>query len=294
MSCKIRRGSAKGQRVRSSIYYLLTLTDSYSLPTSAEHAKIAFEAQSLSCGIYEHIDNELWYKPEIEWSILTGTAKFVKKALIIDYMSINGHMRAEIPFRIVESIVATSRPTTALILTLWEAPRFFEIHEPDLAIMMSALLRNRKTPNATKQRLTGLPNNARPHQKVVGQALVYRVCVSPIDFYVLSNQLIQREVVSVIRHDIYVLSSSKGLSLTDGLGLLQHTIKDISANNTVPFEVLFQVEALARNNYLPPWTVQSLLGKIETRFMESRNFNWQNSNVRNLVLKAFRRLMSFI
>lgn len=285
MSCEIRGGSAKGQRVRSSVYYPLTSTDSYSLPISAEDAKIVFQAQSLSCGIYEHIGNELCYSPEIEWSILTGTAKFVKKALILDYMGINGHMRAEIPFRIVESVVATSRPTTALVLTLWEAPRFFEIHEPDLAIMMSGLLR--KPPNATKQRLTGLLNNAPPHQKVVGQALVYRVCVSPIDFYVLSNQLIQREVVSVIRHDISVLPSSTRLSLTDGLELLLQTINDISANKTVPFQVLFQVEALARNNYLLPWTVQRLLWKIETRFKESRNFIWQNSNVRNLVPKAF-------
>ena len=225
--------------------------------------------QSLSCGLYEYVDNELCYSPEIEWPIITGTAKFVKKALILNYRDMDGSMRVEIPFRIVESIVATSRPTTALILTLWEAPRFFRKPDLDLIAMVATLFN--KSPTPPRQRLTGVPHDSRSHQKILGQALVYRISVSPMDFHVLSNQLIQREVVSVIRHDIPILSSSARLSLTDGFENLQQTIKNVSTTKTVPFEVLFQVEALARNNYLPPWIVERLLWKVVMRYEEARS-----------------------
>ena len=232
----------------------------------------------MSCGVYEYADDQLSYSPEIEWPFKTGIAKFVKKALIIDFDDGYGRKRVEIPFRIVESIVATSRPMTALILTLWETPRLFGIQEPDLVALMSALLQ--KKPMATKTRLTGLPSTTLSHSKIIGQALVYRVCVSPVDFYVLSNQLVQREVVSVIRHDVAILPSYAQLSVKNGMDLLNQTIRELS--QTVPFAVMFQVEALARNNFLPPWTVQKILRKIHTRLKEHHSSKWQvTKTVRN-------------
>ncbi|PVH92839.1 hypothetical protein DM02DRAFT_635040 [Periconia macrospinosa] len=38
---------------------------------------------------------------------------------------------------------------------------------------------------------------------------------------------------------------------------------------------MFQMEALARNNFLPPWTVRELLRKIQTRLKEYYNLSWQ-------------------
>ena len=265
------------------------------LPLSAENAKVAFQAVSLSCGIYDFVDGELCYCPEIEWPLVTGTAKFVKKAIILDYEDNDGSKRVEIPFKIVDNVVATSRPTTALILTLWEAPRLFETHPQDLSILMSNLL-NQK-PNLTKKRLTGLSSHTSSHQKIIGQSLVYRICVSPIDYYILSNQLIQRDVISVMRHDITILSSHNRLSLRTGFELLNETIKEMS--KTVPFSVMFQMEALARNNFLPPWTVQNLLLKIHNRIQEHNPIGWQASGrdtSRNPLIsaEAIRKLISQI
>lgn len=245
------------------------------LPLSTENAKIVFQAKSLSCGLYNFVNDELSFSPEIDWHFVTGYAKFVKKALIIEYEDGNGGRRLEIPFRIVDNIVATSRPTTALILTLWEAPRLFEKHADDLSALLSSFPNQRIT--STKTRLKGLPSNVSSHEKIVGQALVYRICVSPVEFYGLSNRLIQRDVISIIRHDITIQPSHRQLSLRTGFELLNETVK--KASQTVPFAVLFQIEALARNNYLPPWTVQNLLLKIYDRIQEHKNSGLQTSGL---------------
>jgi hypothetical protein len=202
----------------------------------------------------------------VEWPSAAGIAKFVKKAFILDYEDAYGRARIEIPYRTIESIVATSRPT-ALVLTLWETPRFFGTNETDLEQLMAALMK--KNNNPTKRRLIALPGPASSHQKIIGQALVYRICVSPVDFYELSNRLVQREVLTVIRHDLTVLPSHARPSLQNGFELLNQTIQEMS--RTVPFAVMFQLEALARNGFLPPWTVQKLLRKINTRIKESHS-----------------------
>ncbi|PVH92838.1 hypothetical protein DM02DRAFT_677234 [Periconia macrospinosa] len=64
----------------------------------SENAKVLFGAKSLLCGLDEYVDNELSYSPQIEWLFVTGTAKFVKKALVVDYEDKHGRKRVEIPF----------------------------------------------------------------------------------------------------------------------------------------------------------------------------------------------------
>jgi hypothetical protein len=201
----------------------------------------------------------------VEWPLAAGKAKFVKKAFILDYEDGCGPSRIEIPYRTIESIVATSRPT-ALVLTLWETPRFFNTM-PDLAELMATLLKRNNTPS--KRRLPALPGTASSHQKIIGQALVYRICVSPVEFYEFSDRLVQREILTVIRHDLTVLPSHARLSLQNGFELLNQTIQDMS--HTVPFAVMFQLEALARNGFLPPWIVQKLLWKISARVKRFRS-----------------------
>lgn len=132
---------------------------------------------------------------------------------------------------------------------------------------MAKLGQNRST--ATKRRLTGLPGHPSPHQ-TVGQALVYRFCVCPLHFYELSNRLVQREVLTVIRHDLIVLPFYYRRSMRADSELLNRTVREMS--RAIPFEVMFQLEALARNAYLPPLTVEKLLRKIAERIKECKSF----------------------
>ncbi|KAF2449704.1 RdRP-domain-containing protein [Karstenula rhodostoma CBS 690.94] len=261
------------------------------LPPSTEDDKIVFHSQAFSCGIYEYVDGQLVYSPEVEWPFAVGIAKFVKKALILEYEDGDGPIRIEIPYRTIESIVATSRPT-ALVLTLWETPRFFGTKELDITDLMS-MLGLQRTNTATKRRLTGLPGPASSHQKIVGQALVYRICTSPVEFYELSNQLVQREVLTVIRHDLTILPSSRRLSLQAGFEILNRTIQEMS--RTIPFTVMFQLEALARNGFLPPWIVQKLLRKIDTRIREFHSSGLRDTQKKPLIsAEAVRKLISQI
>lgn len=175
----------------------------------------------------------------------------------MDFDDGTGQKRIEIPYRTVEAIFVTSRPT-ALTLTLWETPQFFGIQEPELAELMSKLMLNR-APLRKRDRLTELPHPKLSHRRVLGQALVYRINVSPANFFDLSKKLVQRGILTVSRHDLAVLSYGGKANLSDGIDILEKTMQQVSKH--IPFEVLFQLEAMAKNGYLPPWTVQSLLVK---------------------------------
>ncbi|KAF1971230.1 RdRP-domain-containing protein [Bimuria novae-zelandiae CBS 107.79] len=253
------------------------------LPYPPEEPKIVFSTTGISCGTYNYVHDELVYCPEIEWLHSLGTAKFAKKALLIDFNYGAGGNRIEIPYRIVETVIISSRPT-ALTLTLWETPHFFGVQEPELANLMSLLsLRRSGTPK--RQRLTELPhptNAATPHNKIITQAMIYHLSVTPSNFYQLSDRLIQRGVLTVIRHDLPVQVGNT--NLFDASNELNETIKSLSQH--LPFPVLYQMEALAKNGYLPPWTVQKLVCKA---YLNSRD-----ATKTQISAEAFRKLLSQI
>lgn len=229
--------------------------------------------QSLSCGYYDYTDKELVYCPEIEWLYAEGKAKFAKNALIMRFKIGNSDHKVEIPYRIVESLVVTSQPSS-LTFTLWEPPRFFETPRTDLddvVIGALAALSLRPKPTPVNNRLVELHNDSRSHTKVVGQALVYRVNVSPIDFFELSGLLIKREVLAVIRHNIRMLPTYARRCLEDGMHILNNTIREVAV--ITPFSVLFQIEALATNGILLPWTAQKILLKAVENIEKSSTTN---------------------
>jgi hypothetical protein len=103
-----------------------------------EDTKLVFGVQSLVCGFYSYVNNKLVYSPEVEWETRKGLAKFVKGTLIVTFSDYECAKRIEIPYRIIEAIVISTQPP-ALTLTLWEAPRLFQVEDQSLAQLMATL-----------------------------------------------------------------------------------------------------------------------------------------------------------
>jgi hypothetical protein len=224
-------------------------------------AKISFHVRSLSCGYYEYENGKvLAYVPEIDWAPVSGFVKFANRDIIIEFNGngTNDKHRVEIPFRIVEAMTITSRQAS-LTLTLWEAPRLFNVKDPALAQLMAGLLLGPKNNVPSRTRLVELAGGTGSHREVLGQSLVYQICVLPLEFDLLSRRLHERGIFTLHYHDLVVLPSYRRRDLGKAMRSFSETISTYT--NKIPFGLLFQMEALVRNGFLPPWTVNRLLEK---------------------------------
>lgn len=228
-------------------------------------AKVTFTAHSLSCGYYDYVNHELIYSPEVEWQTMQGLAKFAKAALIIEYGSNEYKIRVEIPYRIVEAMTISMNPT-ALTLTLWEAPRFFKIRSPEIIEMMQSLSLNKK-PLTTKSRLNELPGGSSNHHEVLAQTLVYRISISSTEFDIMLGKLHNRGVLTMYHCNVPEVPLHKRRSLVAGLRDFNNSIQQCT--KSVPFDVLYQMEALVKNGFLLPWVVQELLKKMTKIFQDN-------------------------
>jgi hypothetical protein len=222
---------------------------------------VVFRLQSLSCGYYEYANGKLIYSPESRWETNGGQAKFAKRMLIIEFENSGGKKRVEIPYRIVEAMAVSTQHRTFTI-TLWEVPKFFDVVNPVIIEMMASLSLHHQKTLTPRSRLTGLSDGTSRHL-AIGQSLVYQISLSPDGFDEMTRKLYERNVLPIYRHNVPTPPLHKRRSLADGLKQLSKSIQDCSdGSNIIPFGVLYQMEALVRNGYLLPWTVQGVLNNM--------------------------------
>ncbi|KAI1214371.1 RdRP-domain-containing protein [Annulohypoxylon truncatum] len=217
------------------------------LPMSKD---VTFELRGLSCGHYEYPNGAFTYTPDIDWQN-EGVVKFARDTLIVSLKSHVGPLRVEVPYRTIEEIIVSQRPTT-FTLTLWEAPRLFEDNAPSSA---SGAIR------ITKTRLSQLPHLSGSHGEILGQSLVYRAQVSPAGFHAKLEHLKEKEKLSFSYFDFPEILYGRTY-MADEMKTFRGLLDEYYANSIVPFDVLFQFQALVQNGYLLPQTVGILLKRI--------------------------------
>jgi hypothetical protein len=215
----------------------------------------------LSCGYYTYGSGKLVYSPEVYWQTKQGVAKFARAMLVLEFDDTDGRSRIEIPYRIVEALTVSAQPPS-LTLTLWEAPRFFHSATPGVEELLAALSL-KQIASTDRSRVTQLPHGSSNHHEVLGQALVYRISVSHLEFEDRTRQLHKRGVLTIYHHNV-PLRPHRPLHQRKSLkeGLAEFKISLVHCSKRIPFTVLFQMEALVRNGYLLPWTVESLVRKM--------------------------------
>ncbi|KAI1106408.1 RdRP-domain-containing protein [Jackrogersella minutella] len=232
---------------------------------------VAFNLRGLSCGHYEYPGGTFTYTADIDWSgkNMECVAKFARDYLVITFTSHDGSMiRVEVPYRIVYEIIVTERPTS-FTLTLQEAPRFFQVtgggnRMQSLNSSMSTMgISGTRTNRTTMTRLSQLPHINGNHLKILGQSLVYRIQVSPADFHSKLRHLKEKEKLNFSYFDFPEIQVGRTY-MADGLQTFRKLVDACNAKSIVPFDVLFQFEALVRNGYLLPQTAESLLRRIES------------------------------
>ncbi|KAI1656249.1 RdRP-domain-containing protein [Daldinia decipiens] len=232
---------------------------------SPNDRKVVFDLREFSCGHYEYMSRKLAYSPDITWNT-QGIAKFARDSLIISYESI----RVEIPYRTVDEIVVSSvRQIPTLTLTLWEAPRLFEAHASpqDIVLDTSRLTISGPAPGlirGSKLRLSHLPHTSANHAAILGQSLVYSIQISPTEFNPKLQRLKQKEKLKISYYDFPDVLYGR-TSMAEGNEAIKALLDEYQATSTIPFDILFQFQALVQNGYLLPQTVEVLLKRLRQK-----------------------------
>ncbi|KAF2748788.1 RdRP-domain-containing protein [Sporormia fimetaria CBS 119925] len=234
----------------------------------APERKVVFQTTEVSCGFFTYSSGQVCYSSEVNWPAAGGQAQFGKYSIRVTFDGVNGKQRIDIPYRIVDNLVVSSSACT-LTLTLWESPRLYRVHgtagstrgDPStmtIEALLAITLSMKTGPRIQKSRLSFLPGGIGDHQDIIGQTSVYKLSVSPADFMESVRSVMDRGLLTVHLQDI-PLTPAYALRFKCGLTDLENKIAGLA--HVAPFDIIFQMEALAKNGYLLPWTVSELIDK---------------------------------
>jgi hypothetical protein len=213
--------------------------------TQDEDSAISFEMHSFSCGYCAFAGEHLTYNTETQWSD-PGIVKFKKRFIMVKTQN-STFLR--IPLNSVIDLIWFENGT--LTLTLTTVPFFFTSIGTGSA-------------GGKRARLCFL---SQEHAKVVGQCLVYQFKVSPVDLPSKIQQ-VKNWQMSVTHYNLRA-GPGRGDFAWDHKSLMGF-LEDCFKNGDIPFEILFQLQALADNAFLYPSTVLELATKLRRLFRENR------------------------
>ncbi|KAI0909356.1 RNA dependent RNA polymerase-domain-containing protein [Ustulina deusta] len=234
-------------------------------PRTRKH--VVFDIMGLSCGHYDYPKETLTYIADIQWPMQRGIAKFAKDALIVSFPHSLGQVRLEIPYRTTHEVVFSNRPHS-LFLTLWEPPRIFLLaHENVDAALLTMFMGNlsmnsssRAPRPGARERLSKIPHDNADHGEVIGQSFVYSIILYPEEFASKIERLRENEYLNLTPHNVPI--ASFGCSyMAEGLASFKSAVAECS--QMIPFDILYQFQALVQNGYLLPYTARNLLLRLQ-------------------------------
>ncbi|KAI1754947.1 RNA dependent RNA polymerase-domain-containing protein [Xylaria castorea] len=235
------------------------------------HNHVVFRAWGMSCGHYDYIKGTLKYTADVQWPKQEGIAKFAKNMFIVSFSQSIGQIRIEIPYRTIQEVVISDRPPS-LFLTLWEPPRISLLshQSAELATMFGNFNINKSfgTPRpGVRERLSSIPHDSADHGEVLGQSLIYSIIVSPEEFASKIERLRENEYLNLTTYNVPVVSFGCSY-MAEGLASFKSTI--VGCSQIIPFDILYQFQALVQNGYLLPHTARNLLLQLYKSYVASR------------------------
>lgn len=266
--------------------------DSEPSPAEAAHAMYASE---LHCGYHTFVGGTLSFTAE--WTANeVSIVKFAKRNLSIKLT--RRDVQLLIPFQSIIELVWW--PDGSAAVTLSSPPTFLspETGVDDLATQLAALLSSRPAGNPKRARVAAIEPE---HGVVSGFCLVYYFKVPShvtghknTDFRGEMSRIENRQLFPVTRYQF----GFRRASAAPGLGLYIDASKSLKLQlaaynraGTLPFDLLFLLQALMTNGYLHPSTVSALAKKLAELFVTA---NKAGNGQRPVSVDAFKKLFEWI
>lgn len=240
---------------------------------------------SSSCGYCTFVNGNLVYVPEVHWDN-RGNVLFSRKNIIVKMDS--GHSLQISLNAVVELIWSTDG---SLTVTLSNAPVFLynpsPIDELRNGLFKMTLDSRLDFQEPIRSRLCALGDR---HAEVVGHCMVYQFNVQPEALISNVEKVKECEMV-ITRFELRTYSRlQQNLSpYPSQLRILKTKLATCTQDNSLPFEVLFLLQALAYNAYLPPMTVTAMARELQ---ILSRRY--KAAGQRPLSAESVRRLLDTI
>lgn len=275
--------ASKGKRTPDKLaiqhlrYHMEQRATTVAKPVS-NHAPVLDNMRFIDCG-HLTIDpdgDDLVFVPQCtllcNLSISSCTAKFAKRTLILKY---NNGSRVDIPYESVsEMVIDKISPQITLILTA--TPRFFapgnQIDRSMGKLDLEAFGWNNASRVPDRMRTTHL-HGCDEHSKYVAHCLVYRLTFWQ-NYNVFDHHMSAVEHIDVIacsRFSFRQLAPMPGSTdFPSAFQAFTRRTNEIQAVNAVPFDILFQVQALVRNIYVTPKVGIEILDYMEASFTDAK------------------------
>lgn len=194
-----------------------------------------------------------------------ASAKFAKKTLIMKYEDV---YRVDIPYTAIWDIVMDPRaPVATLILT--EVPRFYtsRLDAGDMVALPSPDSRQRQR----MYRIDYL-GGCREHRRFAADCLVYQLtfATSYSDFRKTMDSVQRQNRLPYSQWSINVNFAAGTTDFPTSLKVLTDYMSELSRTSKLPFGILFQVNALVKNNYIEPNTARDMLGILLEEFASAK------------------------
>ncbi|KAL2137939.1 hypothetical protein VTI28DRAFT_7787 [Corynascus sepedonium] len=224
------------------------------------------QAREINCGFHTFIGGRLTFTAE--WSAAeNGLVKFGSRSVIITLERRQVQLR--ISFQsIVELIWWHDGNAT---ITLASAPTILALETTDNEAE-STRTGNGKS-GAPRQRLEAID---RGHGRISPYCMVYHFQVpNSVTKHIMSDfqgemqRLTSKSFFPVTRYELG-FQHAAGLRFEDAAANLRNQLAQYQAANSLPFGLLFLLQALMANSYLHPVTISDLAGRLVQRFAAAR------------------------
>ena len=227
---------------------------------------LILECDSISCGVWDYIRSDLFYRPYLTWTA-RGHMRFYSKSIVLTTAE---DQRLDILYSSIEAVTCDGLPIPTMTLTLREAPRFFQLYnqaQPATSDSLSRMLYGLSMSNGKsagdRERL---PTLNRDHKDIAGICLVYQIRFAKsikIDDQITALNHARR-VPPAIRRHIKVCQPQE--PHTTELNRLLEALSPTSS--TLPFSIRFQLQKLAQNGYLSPSKVIGLIPEVTSMLLQ--------------------------
>lgn len=193
-----------------------------------------------------------------------STVKFAKRTLIIKY---DGEYRVDIPYTAIwDMAIDPATPVATLILT--EVPRFFSTRL-GLPGRVDPEPQNGRGPKLYRiGHLGGQPD----HGRWAADCLVYRLTFQTpyTDFRQAMESVYKKNHLPYSSWRIPVDFADGATDFLHSLGVLNAFMVLFNQASILPFGILFQVNALVRNNYVEPNVAMDMLEILKDEFASAK------------------------
>lgn len=228
-----------------------------------------FSGGQLECGKYEFVQGRLTFMSHFK-DYRNGSITIGRKQAIVLLGEQGGdQLRIDMDFHHCEDVVLE---TCSVIFNLKFAPKIYLIEGEDNGI--NALMQNMGLSNGAKPQKPGrrkkirLPAMSNLHAAVTGACWTYRFMLTNRPDLSTIRGLLRKNGRMCSVHLINARVQSPSRSFDEDFKRLQYELTMTTRFGSKPFPLRFQLDRLARNGYLTPQKVVSLLPRVSALLVE--------------------------